>query len=62
MSGDVMPLAARAGARRESPATWDGLAGFLAILPRVFAPLAEGRAAREVANGRARSTFGDDAA
>lgn len=62
MRGDVIPLAARAGARREAPACRDGLAGFLAVLPRLFASLAEGRDAREVANGRARSTFGDDAA
>jgi len=52
------------GGRQGLPPRGDGLAGFLAALPRLFAlpagdPVADGRG---IGRGRARATFGGDAA
>ena len=64
MDGDVIPLMAPSRDRREAPAHWSGLEGFLAALPRVFATHTPRRATgrREIANDRSRATFGNDAA
>ena len=59
MGENVLPMSARPRARRVPSAQWRGLDGFLAALPRVLASPA---ANRDLASGRARTTFGDDAA
>ena len=60
MSGNILPLTAPSRGRRGPVAHWGGLEDLLAALPGVFA--ARSRAGREIANRRARSTVGDDAA
>ncbi len=64
MDDNVRQLADRTPERREPTAHRGGLEGFLAAVPRMFSSPADRRAirAREAANARARSTYGDDAA
>jgi len=64
MGDNVRQFADRTREPREPAAHRGGLEGFLAAVPRIFSTPADRRAirAREVANVRARSTHGDDAA
>jgi hypothetical protein len=61
---NVRPLTDRTRERRAPAAPRGGFEDFLAAVPRLFVDPAARRAtrAREIANARARSTSGDDAA
>jgi hypothetical protein len=59
VDGNVVRFTARTRAARKPSDPWGGLRSFLAALPRVCPPHTGGP---EIANNRARSAHGDDAA